>query len=67
MMLVSVMAEMLEEYTAVISRVIEHIFNDAPLPRRVRFLILRNLPFPSFPPHPSLLPSPPAFLALPRC
>ncbi|KAL9225503.1 hypothetical protein vseg_001419 [Gypsophila vaccaria] len=59
MMLVSVVAEMLEEYTAVISRVLEHILNDAPFPRRIRFLILRNLPFASFPPSPSLLPSPP--------
>ncbi|XP_021742181.1 uncharacterized protein LOC110708368 [Chenopodium quinoa] len=59
MMLVSVVAEMLEEYTAVLARVLEHLFNEAPLPRRVRFLILRNLPFSSLPLSPSLLPPPP--------
>ncbi|KNA11558.1 hypothetical protein SOVF_133760 [Spinacia oleracea] len=60
MMLVSVMAEMLEEYTVVLARILEHVFNEAPLPRRIRFLILRNLPFvSSLPLNPSLLPPPP--------
>ncbi|KAF7803284.1 uncharacterized protein G2W53_042395 [Senna tora] len=47
MILVAVMAEMLEEYTALLSRVAEHVFLSAPIPRRVRILILRRLPFPS--------------------
>ena len=61
-MLVSVVAEMLEEYTAVLSRVLEHVFIEAPLPRRIRFLILRNLPFVSLPINPSLLPPPPPYV-----
>ena len=58
-MLVAVVAEMLAEYTAVLARVVEHLLNDAPFPRRVRLLICRYLPFASFPPPSSLLPSPP--------
>ncbi|XP_051137432.1 uncharacterized protein LOC127255756 [Andrographis paniculata] len=51
MFLVAIVAELLEEYTVVVTRVLEHILHDAPLPfpRRVRFLILRNLPFASPP------------------
>ncbi|KAL2942652.1 Receptor tyrosine-protein kinase erbB-4 [Bienertia sinuspersici] len=60
MMLVSVVAEILEEYTMVLTQVLEHVFNEAPLPRRIRFLILRNLPFASnIALNPSLLPPPP--------
>ncbi|KAG6408437.1 hypothetical protein SASPL_131449 [Salvia splendens] len=51
MILVAIVAELLEEYTVVVARVLEHVLQDAPLPfpRRVRFLILRNLPFASPP------------------
>ncbi|CAI0408945.1 unnamed protein product, partial [Linum tenue] len=54
MILVAVVAELLEEYTVVVARVLEHLLHDAPFPRRVRFLILRRLPFvsPSPPPPP---------------
>ncbi|KAL8554794.1 hypothetical protein ACS0TY_002836 [Phlomoides rotata] len=56
MILVAIVAELLKEYTVVVARVLEHMLQDAPLPfpRRVRFLILRNLPFVS-PPHHRLL------------
>ncbi|CAK7357510.1 unnamed protein product [Dovyalis caffra] len=47
MILVALVAELMEEYTVLLTRVLEHLFNDAPFPRRVRFLILRNLPFAS--------------------
>ncbi|KAJ9148180.1 hypothetical protein P3X46_030260 [Hevea brasiliensis] len=47
MILVAIVAELLEEYTALLARVLEHMFNEAPFPRRVRFLILRSLPFAS--------------------
>ncbi|KAJ8763751.1 hypothetical protein K2173_003533 [Erythroxylum novogranatense] len=58
MILVAIVAELLEEYTAVLARVLEHLFTDAPFPRRVRFLILRSLPFvsasrPRLPPIPA--------------
>ncbi|KAL2904172.1 Mediator of RNA polymerase II transcription subunit 17 [Bienertia sinuspersici] len=60
MMLVSVVAEILEEYTMVLTKVLEHVFNQAPLPRRIRFLILRNLPSASnIALNPSLLSPPP--------
>ncbi|KAK1307071.1 hypothetical protein QJS10_CPA10g00713 [Acorus calamus] len=49
MILVAVLAEMLEEYTVLLARVLEQLFNVAPLPRRMRFLILRSLPFASSP------------------
>ncbi|KAI6701913.1 hypothetical protein NL676_011049 [Syzygium grande] len=49
MMMVAIMAEIMEEYTAVLTRVLEHLFYEAPLPRRVRILILRSLPFASPP------------------
>ncbi|ESR52417.1 hypothetical protein CICLE_v10023227mg [Citrus x clementina] len=45
MILVAIVAELMEEYTVLLARVLEHLFHDAPFPRRVRFLILRNLPF----------------------
>ncbi|XP_027181237.1 uncharacterized protein LOC113779733 [Coffea eugenioides] len=59
MILVAIVAELLEEYTVLVARVLEHMFNQAPLPfpPRVRFLILRNLPFASS--SPSLPPPPP--------
>ncbi|KAF6156741.1 hypothetical protein GIB67_033210 [Kingdonia uniflora] len=47
MILVAIVAELLEEYTVVLTRVLEQMFRGAPFPRRVRFLILRNLPFAS--------------------
>lgn len=49
MILVAGVAELLEEYTAVLARVLQHLFHEAPFPRRVRFLILHNLPFSSPP------------------
>ncbi|GMP35331.1 hypothetical protein CsSME_00007806 [Camellia sinensis var. sinensis] len=57
MILVAIMTELLEMYTIVVARVTEHMFQQVPLPfpRRVRFLILRNLPFsnsPLSPPSP---------------
>ncbi|XP_039170060.1 uncharacterized protein LOC120294137 [Eucalyptus grandis] len=45
MLLVAVLAELMEQYTAVLARALQHLFGSAPLPRRVRFLILRSLPF----------------------
>ncbi|WOL07108.1 hypothetical protein Cni_G15845 [Canna indica] len=51
MILVAIVAELLEEYTALVARVLEQLLHGAPFPRRVRFLILRNLPFAS-PPAP---------------
>ncbi|KAF0891416.1 hypothetical protein E2562_009843 [Oryza meyeriana var. granulata] len=54
MILVAVVAELLEEYTVLVARVLEQLFNDAPFPRRMRFLMLRSLPFvpPPLPPPP---------------
>ncbi|QCD76877.1 uncharacterized protein LOC114188769 [Vigna unguiculata] len=57
MILVSIVAEVLEEYTALLARVVEQVFRSAPIPRRVRFLILRTLPFVSS--HPRTIPPPP--------
>nr|BAJ97151.1 predicted protein [Hordeum vulgare subsp. vulgare] len=59
MILVAVMAELLEEYTAAVARALERLLCAAPLrilPRRVRFIVLRTLPFaapspPVPPPH----------------
>ncbi|KAF8028081.1 hypothetical protein BT93_E0868 [Corymbia citriodora subsp. variegata] len=45
MILVALVAELMAEYTAVLARALQHLFHSAPLPRRVRFLILRSLPF----------------------
>ncbi|XP_042476832.1 uncharacterized protein LOC122058283 [Macadamia integrifolia] len=47
MILVAIVAELLEEYTMLLARVLEHLFHEAPFPRRMRFLILSNLPFAS--------------------
>ncbi|XP_074592276.1 uncharacterized protein LOC141848063 [Curcuma longa] len=52
MILVAVVAELLEEYTALVARVLEQLVQGAPFPRRVRFHILRSLPFASPPPPP---------------
>ncbi|TYJ46226.1 hypothetical protein E1A91_A02G105900v1 [Gossypium mustelinum] len=56
MILVANLAELMEEYMLLLARVLEHLFHEAPFPRRVRFLILRNLPFVSSTPR--LLPAP---------
>jgi len=55
MILVAIVAELLEEYTALVARVLEQLLADAPFPRRMRFLMLRSLPFVP----PPLLPPPP--------
>ncbi|KAF9673073.1 hypothetical protein SADUNF_Sadunf11G0110900 [Salix dunnii] len=34
MILVAIMAELMEEYTALLTSVLEHLFNEAPFPRR---------------------------------
>ncbi|KAI3980408.1 hypothetical protein MKX01_003947 [Papaver californicum] len=47
MILVAIVAEMLEEYTQILTRILEQVFRGAPFPRRVRFLILRRLPYSS--------------------
>ncbi|XP_009360231.1 uncharacterized protein LOC103950727 [Pyrus x bretschneideri] len=53
MILVAVVTELMKEYTVLLARVLEHLFHSAPFPRRVRFLILRSLPFAStYPQHP---------------
>ncbi|KAK9093700.1 hypothetical protein Scep_025169 [Stephania cephalantha] len=55
MFLLAIVAELMEEYTALLARVLQQVFNDAPLPRRMRFLILRHLPFASsVPPRPMI-------------
>ncbi|RZS28540.1 hypothetical protein BHM03_00062144, partial [Ensete ventricosum] len=56
MILLAIGVELLEEYTALVTRVLEQLLHVALFPRRVRFLILRRLPFASPPPP---LPSPP--------
>ncbi|CAN8290235.1 unnamed protein product [Cochlearia groenlandica] len=45
MLLATVLAEMLKEYTVVLAGVLEHIFSQAPFPRRIRLHILYSLPF----------------------
>ncbi|XP_010251278.1 PREDICTED: uncharacterized protein LOC104593210 [Nelumbo nucifera] len=55
MILVAIVAELLEEYTVLLARVLEQMFHDAPFPRRMRFLILRNLPFVSLTPRPRMI------------
>ncbi|XP_068651185.1 uncharacterized protein [Aristolochia californica] len=47
MILVAIVAELLEEYTVLLARVLEQFFHEAPFPRRMRFLILRSLPYSS--------------------
>ncbi|KAG8082994.1 hypothetical protein GUJ93_ZPchr0014g47659 [Zizania palustris] len=49
---VGVAAGLLEEYTVRVARVLARLFNVAPFPRRVRFLMLRSLPFVPPPPPP---------------
>ncbi|KMZ69238.1 hypothetical protein ZOSMA_21G00920 [Zostera marina] len=61
MILVAIVAELLEEYTVLVARVLEQILQDAPFPRRMRFLILRRIPFASPTPI-SLHPPPPPHL-----
>ncbi|KAK4271728.1 hypothetical protein QN277_020375 [Acacia crassicarpa] len=53
MILVSLMAAALEEYTALLSTAAEQLFLSAPLPRRVQVLILRRLPRARYNPRPS--------------
>ncbi|KAG8484238.1 hypothetical protein CXB51_022742 [Gossypium anomalum] len=43
--LVAVVAGLMEEYTVLLARLIEQMLHEAPFPRRMRFLILRSLPF----------------------
>uniref|UniRef100_J3MKQ6 Uncharacterized protein n=1 Tax=Oryza brachyantha TaxID=4533 RepID=J3MKQ6_ORYBR len=60
MILVAIVAELLEGYTAAVARAMERLLSRAPpriFPRRVRFLVLRSLPFAS--PTPSPLSPPP--------
>ncbi|OIW20194.1 hypothetical protein TanjilG_06595 [Lupinus angustifolius] len=47
MILVAIVAEVMEEYTVLVARVVEQVLRFAPIPRRVRFLILDSLPFAS--------------------
>ncbi|KAL2340991.1 hypothetical protein Fmac_008931 [Flemingia macrophylla] len=47
MILVAIVAEVLEEYTALLARVVEQLFRSVPVPRRVRFRIIHTLPFAS--------------------
>ncbi|RHN72123.1 hypothetical protein MtrunA17_Chr2g0284231 [Medicago truncatula] len=35
MILVAIVAEVMEEYTALLARMVEQVFNSAPVPRRV--------------------------------
>ncbi|XP_027339597.1 uncharacterized protein LOC113853261 [Abrus precatorius] len=59
MILVAIVAEVLEEYTALLARVVEQVFRSAPVPRQFRFLILRSLPFVSSYPSRTQLHPPP--------
>ncbi|KAH1089776.1 hypothetical protein J1N35_017033 [Gossypium stocksii] len=43
--LVAVVAGLMEEYTVLLARLLEQMLHEAPFPRRMRFLILRSLPF----------------------
>ncbi|XP_024008495.1 uncharacterized protein LOC18991744 [Eutrema salsugineum] len=62
MLMVSVLADMLKEYTVVLAGVLEHLFSQAPFPRRIRLHILYSLPFHSSDSSlPLLLPSPPPY------
>ncbi|KAF3785030.1 ROOT PRIMORDIUM DEFECTIVE 1 protein [Nymphaea thermarum] len=51
MILVAIVAELLEEYTLLLTRMLEQLVHGAPLPRRVRLLIVRSLPFAPPPPR----------------
>ncbi|KAF8692679.1 hypothetical protein HU200_039509 [Digitaria exilis] len=48
-MILGIVAALLEEYTAAVARAVERLLSAAAprriLPRRVRFLVLRSLPF----------------------
>jgi hypothetical protein len=61
---VAIMAELLEEYTTAVARAVERLLSSAAprriLPRRVRFLVLRSLPFASPPPPPMAAAPPPS-------
>ncbi|KAG6507060.1 hypothetical protein ZIOFF_032400 [Zingiber officinale] len=50
MMPVAEMAELLEEYTAAVAGALEYLLLRAPIPWRIRTLILRRVPFASPPP-----------------
>lgn len=57
MILIAVVAELLEEYTAVVATILEQFLHDTPLPRGVRIFILRFRAFASSsspPPSPLL-------------
>ncbi|KAF2569898.1 hypothetical protein F2Q70_00027114 [Brassica cretica] len=45
MLLVTVLAEMLKDYTVVLAGALEYLFSPAPFPRRIRLHILYSLPF----------------------
>lgn len=50
MMPVAEMAELLGEYTAAVAGALEHLLLRAPIPWRIRTLILRRVPFAAQPP-----------------
>ncbi|RCV10688.1 hypothetical protein SEVIR_2G134000v4 [Setaria viridis] len=60
MILVAIVAALLEEYTAAVARAVERLLSAAAprrvLPPRVRFLVLRSLPFAA---PPAAAPPPP--------
>ena len=58
MILVAIVAELMEEYTVLVARVLEQLLRGAPFPRRMRFLMLRSPTF-AAPPLPLPLPLPP--------
>ncbi|MQL80248.1 hypothetical protein Taro_012698 [Colocasia esculenta] len=66
MIMVTVVAELLQEYSALVARALRRMLrdDDGPFPRRLRFAVLRNLPLASFPPGSGTLrrplPPPPA-------
>ncbi|XP_078448115.1 uncharacterized protein LOC144716749 [Wolffia australiana] len=64
MILVSVLADLLEEYMVLVARVMEQMLHDAPFPRRMRFLMLRSMPF--ITPPRSLHPRPPPYAVAAR-
>ncbi|KAG0457102.1 hypothetical protein HPP92_022259 [Vanilla planifolia] len=47
MILVAIVAELLEEYTLLVARVLEQLLQEAPFSRRLRVHILRGLTFAS--------------------
>jgi hypothetical protein len=52
MILVVVLAELVQDYTAKFARALEQLLNDGPSPRRARFPMLQSLPVvpPALPP-----------------